>query len=202
LDSAREKIVQAGREMLLEGRLGSVTTNTIAERCRISKKTLYKVFSSKEELLEAIVLSFVEETLAQWDAILSRKAPAIDRILASLEFAGETIPRMQTLVVSQVEKVAPAFWDRIDAVRMERVRRLVGLVAQAQGEGHIRRDIDPDLWALLLLETVRHVLTPKTIHETGHTLPELVRMVRLVYFDALLTLEGRTDRAQVRKESR
>ncbi|MCX6096441.1 MAG: TetR/AcrR family transcriptional regulator [Candidatus Bipolaricaulota bacterium] len=202
MDDARERILEAGREMLLDGRLRDVTTNAIAERARMSKKTLYRIFPNKGRLLEAIVLEFVEANLRRGDAILTREGKAIGRILDLLGFFGEMIPRVQSLVVNQVQEVAPGLWRRIDAARMERVRALVRLFVEAQEEGDIRGDIDPDLWALLLMETVRHVLAPKTLYETGRSLPELAEAVQLVYFDGLLTEAGRAAVEGWRKEPR
>ena len=200
MDGVPERILQAGREMLLDGRLRDLTTNAIAERARISKKTLYKAFQCKDELLAAIVLEFVEEILGRWDVILSREGRAIGRVFDLLGSLAETMPQIQNMVVSQLREVPPGIWERIDTARMKRVRGLVDLVAQAQKEGDVRRDVDPNVWALLLMKTVRHVLAPKTLYETGYTLPQLMDGVRLVYFEGLLTETGRAYVKARRKE--
>jgi AcrR family transcriptional regulator len=202
MDTMRERILQVGRGMLVEGRLGHVTTSAIAERARISKKTLYKTFSNQDELVNAIVLDLVEEVLGRWDGILSREGRAIGQVLDLLGLIAETLPRIQTTVIDSLREVPPELWKRIDAARMRRVRGLVQLVAQAQREGDVRPDVDPDVWALLLLETVRHVLTPKTLYETGYALPQLMEAVRLVYFDGLLTEAGRAHAKRRGRERR
>jgi len=197
----KERIIETGRAILLEEGLRAVTTNAIVKRARISKKTLYNLFPNKDMLVETIVLSFMEKQLAQWDAILERDASAMDRILASLEFVSEFMPRVQTHLISQIERVAPALWKRIDAVRMQRLEKLKTLLAEAQAEGAVRSDIDPDVWILLLMGTVRSVLTPKTLFETGYTLPKLVETIRRIYYEGLLTQKGRDYVKHKQKES-
>ena len=197
----KERIIETGRAILLEEGLRAVTTNAIVKRARISKKTLYNLFPNKDMLVETIVLSFMEKQLAQWDAILERDASAMDRILASLEFVSEFMPRVQTHLISQIERVAPALSKRIDAVRMQRLEKLKTLLAEAQAEGAVRSDIDPDVWILLLMGTVRSVLTPKTLFETGYTLPKLVETIRRIYYEGLLTQKGRDCVKHKQKES-
>lgn len=183
--------METGRELLLSEGLRAITTNEIARRARISKKTLYGLFPSKDVLLEGIVVSFVEGNLARWDAILDRDASAIDRILASLQFLGEFMPQVQSRLITQVEAVAPHLWARIDAIRLQRLARLETLMEEAQEEGVLRTDVDPEHWTLLLTGAIRSVLTPKTLMQTGIPLLDLIRSVQTIFFDGLLTEEGR-----------
>jgi AcrR family transcriptional regulator len=186
-----DRILAAGREILLSEGLRAITTNELARRAHVSKKTLYNLFPSKAALLEAIVISFMMENLSRWDAILERDASAIDRILASLEFIGQFMPQIQTQLINQVEVVAPELWARIDAIRTERLRKLQRLMEEGQAEGHLRTDVNPDHWILLLTGAVRAVLTPKVLLQTGIPLVELVKALKSIYYDGLLTEKGR-----------
>ena len=189
--SAREQILSAGQEILLSEGLRAITTNEIARRARISKKTLYREFSTKDELLEAIVVSFLETNLARWDRIFDRPDSAIDRILASLEFIGRFMPQIQSQMINQVEAVAPHLWATIDAIRLVRLRKLKLLLEEAQNEGFLRADVNPDHWILLLSGTIQAVVTPKTLLDQGISLMDLIQSVKTLYYDGLLTEEGR-----------
>jgi AcrR family transcriptional regulator len=188
---SQDRILDAGREILLSEGLRAITTNELARRARVSKKTLYNLFPDKDALVEAVVISFLEENLARWDGILERDESAIDRILASLEFVGQFMPQIQSQLVNQVETVAPQLWAKIDAIRMRRLQKLKRLLEEAQREGHLRADVDPDHWILLLTGTIRSVLTPKVLLQTGIPLFDLVRSIKSIYYDGLLTEKGR-----------
>jgi len=189
--TTQDQIIATGRELLLSEGLRAITTNEIARRAQISKKTLYELFSNKDELLEAIIVSFVEENLARWDAILEQNASTIDRILASLEFISEFMPQIQGLLINQIETVAPQLWKKIVAIRLQRLQRLKALMEEAQEEGFVRVDVNPDHWILLLTGTVRSILTPKVLLRTGIPLMELIRSIKTIYYDGLLTEQGR-----------
>jgi AcrR family transcriptional regulator len=187
----RQRIVATGREILLSEGLRAITTNEIARRARISKKTLYRIFSTKEALLEAVVVEFMEQNLSRWDEILERKTCAMERTLASLEFVSQFLPQIQTHLIHQIETIAPQLWERIDAIRLERLQKLKSLMEEAQREGFFRTEVDPDHWILLLTGTVRSVLTPKVLLRTGISLLRLVQSLKDIYYTGLLTEKGR-----------
>jgi len=187
----REQILAIGQELLVEDGLRAITTNAVAQRARVSKKTLYQHFPSKDELLEGILVSFLENQLGRWDAILERDEPAIERILASLRFVAEFLPMIQTRLVNQVEAVAPHLWLTIDAIRMKRLQRLMSLMTEAQDEGFLRPDVDPDHWTLMLTGMIRSVVTPQVLLRTGISLAEILVSIQQIYFHGLLTDKGK-----------
>jgi len=179
--------------MLAETGLRSITTNAIAARARISKKTLYQYFPSKDDLVGAVLIAFIEESLARWDVALNDEdASAMDRIRRSLDYVAQLLPQLQAQVVSQAEpgSVTPELWKKIDALRVVRLSRFRDLMEKAQEEGYLRADIDPDHWMLLLLGTVQTVLVPSVLLERGIPLPDIVRAVRTIFHDGLLTEKG------------
>ena len=187
----QDQILAVGREILLTDGLRAITTNEVARRAHVSKKTLYNLFPNKDALLETIVVSFMEENLSRRDAILERPGSAIDRILASLEFMSQFMPQIQNQIVNQVETVAPQLWAKIDTIRLQRLQRFKTLMEEAQDDGFFRPEIDPDHWILLLTGTIRAVLNPKTFMQTGIPLVDLGRSVQSIYYDGLLTEKGR-----------
>jgi len=199
-ETARKRILSAGRTLFLEIGLHAVTTNEIARRARVSKKTLYAVFPTKDDLIEAIVFDFLTEHLMRWDEILERSASAIDGTLASLDYMTQFLPQIQSQIIDQIGAVSPALWEKIDALRTERLRTLTRLVKEGQREGMVRTDIDPEHWILLLTGTVRATLTPAVVLERGVPLVELVEAVKTVYFDGILTEKGRAYVAKRRGE--
>lgn len=189
--TTKDQVLAAGREILLSEGLRAITTNEIARRARMSKKTLYRLFPNKDALVEAIIVSFMEENLSRWDVLLDQPSSAMDRILASLEFVSQFMPQIQSQLIDQVETIAPQLWKTIDAIRVQRLQKLKALMEEAQAEGFLRADVDPDHWILLLTGTVRSVVTPKVLLQTGIPLITLLQSVKSIYYDGLLTEKGR-----------
>jgi AcrR family transcriptional regulator len=204
MDEVRERILACGRRLLAEKGLRAITTNVIAQRVRISKKTLYLCFPTKDDLIGAILIAFIEEHLARWDVTLTDEdAPAMERIARSLDYVAQFLPQLQAQVLSQAEpgSVTPELWKEIDAIRTARLSSLRGLMQKAQEEGHLRADVDPDYWILLLLGAVQTVLVPSVLLERGLPVPDIVRAVRPIYSDVHLPEKGRRYVKERRKEN-
>ena len=204
MDEVRERILACGRSLLAEKGLRAITTNVIAQRVRISKKTLYLCFPTKDDLIGAILIAFIEEHLARWDMTLTDEdAPAMERIARSLDYVAQFLPQLQAQVLSQAEpgSVTPGLWKEIDAIRLARLSSFRGLMQKAQEEGYLRADVDPDYWILLLLGAVQTVLVPSVLLERGIPLPDIVRAVRTIFYDGLLTEKGRRYVKERREEN-
>jgi len=59
----RQELIAAARALMSEDRRGNATMESIVQNLGIAKGTLYPYFRSKEELLEAIVESLVDESV-------------------------------------------------------------------------------------------------------------------------------------------
>lgn len=203
LEGTRARLVASGRSLVAKQGLRSLTTSAIAERARISKKTLYRCFASKDDLVDAVLISFLEENLARWDATLDdESAPVMERIERSLDCAARLLPEIQAHVLDQIGPGAmpPTLWAKIDALRLARLAKFRHLMEEAQREGYIRADVDPDHWLSLLIGSVQSVLVPSVLLERGISLPDIVRSLKAIYFDGLLTEKGRRYAARRRKE--
>ena len=187
----KERILAVGRNLLLDHGYKGVTTDAVAKRARVSKKTLYDSFSSKDALMEAILLSLLEENMKRWDEIMSGSGDALEKIKVLLSFLAELLPQLQERIFSQVEEFDPVLWARIEELRNERLNRMKGLIVEAQEEGFARTDLDPDLWLILLLGTVRAVVSPRALISGGISSRELVHTIGIVFYEGILTEKGR-----------
>jgi len=189
--ASREVVIESGRTLMLEEGLHALTTQAVASRAQISKKTLYRLFEDKSAMVEAIVLSFMDTELAAWDCILDSDLPPMERVHASLRYVADAVPRMHDLLLAQLQRFDPGLWKKIDARRMRRLKRLRGLMVELQATGELRSDVDPDRWLLLLMTLVRAALRPKALSESGFTLPELVETLIQLFYEGLLSERGR-----------
>lgn len=94
-DERREEIVSAARELFQTKDYDKTTMQELMEKLNIAKGTIYHYFSSKQELLEAVVEEVVDEELCRKEELLnSREAlnlNALDkiRLLASQESSAQ-----------------------------------------------------------------------------------------------------------------
>src|ERR1700733_10404471 len=87
--SFRSRIVDAARELFFDHGYSKVSTSEIAEAIGISKKTLYKEFETKEDILRACVIPRLLESAVRVDSILAdRVMPFPEKLKSIMSIVG------------------------------------------------------------------------------------------------------------------
>lgn len=72
-DVRRKEIIDAATELFRTQRYDNTSMQALVTKLKIAKGTLYHYFSSKEELLEAVVEELIEQDLARKQALVETK---------------------------------------------------------------------------------------------------------------------------------
>ena len=198
----RDEVAEAVCDLLLTRGWRGVTTDTVARRARISKKTLYRLFPNKEALLEAALRALVESSLARLDEILQAPEPPLLRVGRFLEELAEIFTQIQRQLLDQAREFNPRVWARIEAERRRRLKLVGELVREAQTQGLVRPDLHVDLWLVLLRTAAEEMVNPERLLREGLSAPRILDTLRKVLFEGILTDEGRKALARYRKERR
>lgn len=183
---ARERILRAAEELFLGHGFGRVTMDELAAELRMSKKTLYQHFASKEELCAAVL----ERAFVVIDAELGRVLGE-----EGLDFA-ERLTRFVRVVAARFEgtgpflrdlrREAPALYDRAMELRRRAIRRRSGALFAAGIEaGALRADVRPELILRMVLTLAEHLIEPRTLGELGLEPAEAYQQVMSVILDGI-----------------
>jgi AcrR family transcriptional regulator len=83
----REEIVSAAQDLFLRNEYEKTTLQDIMRKVKIAKGTIYHYFTSKEELLEAVVKNMAHQYVSRLRTILER-------------VEGNAMERLQALIVA------------------------------------------------------------------------------------------------------
>ena len=151
LKAREEAIVQTVNRLLAEKGFEAMTVDEVATQVGIAKASLYKHFSSKEELAAAAMVLVMRRAQAFINA-LSDQAPALDKLKAvvrwtlEVKLAGDmpSLPSQN----STLRATLMANKDYMDGL-MEVSDRLGGWIEEAQAKGQL----NPALPAIAILYT-------------------------------------------------
>jgi AcrR family transcriptional regulator len=136
-------ILQATRELLVEGGVHGLTIEKVAGRAGVAKTTIYRRWRDKDELALAVVLDMVEQVV-QLPVLGDTRAELLAFVNAAVEVLGSTLMGrvMQGLVsdLATDPDLAQAFRERVVSVRDAEVERLV---ERGIARGDLRPDTDP-----------------------------------------------------------
>jgi AcrR family transcriptional regulator len=156
--ATNDAILQATRELLTEVGVHGLTMEGVAARAAVAKTTVYRRWSSKDELALAVLIDMVEQAVAVPAAETVREE-LVALVDAAVRILGGTLMGrvMQGLVsdLAAHPALARSFQERVVALRVAEVRRLV---ARGIARGELREDADADLVHELLFGPVYYRL--------------------------------------------
>jgi AcrR family transcriptional regulator len=193
------RIIELARVRFFGQGYSRVTMDEIADGLGMSKKTLYRHFASKEDLLRATARQVIARVSAALNRVIDDgRARFEDRLRSALDFIGTQLSSLDPSVPLDFQRNAPEVWREIERFREQDVIAGLGrLMAEGQSRGVFRRDIPPDLMVRVFLTMVRHLVTPERLVE--------MRLTSWQAYDLLLslTMEGLvSDRARAHLKRR
>jgi AcrR family transcriptional regulator len=134
----RERILQAARELFYRDGINAVSVDAIAAAAATNKMTLYRHFSSKDELVAAYLQTLATEGDALWDEASAAHPGDADAQLRFIlkrvsQFAAESSGRGCALANAAVELAERRHPARrvVEAHKRRQCERLVALVREA-----------------------------------------------------------------------
>jgi len=186
------RIVAAARRHFMRHGFRGVTMAELAAEMGMSKKTLYVHFSSKHELLSAVVDDKLGSFERDMDALGTRSQTFARTLAGLLACVREHTEELGPLFVRDMARDAPELVDQVKARRAQVIARTFGRVLkEGQRAGAVRRDVRVEFLVELLLCVVGGLVTPDKLAEYDCTPPQLIRSVLSIFLEGALTAEGR-----------
>jgi AcrR family transcriptional regulator len=160
----QQEILEAARQVLLARGLEAATMDEVAERAELSKGALYLYFTSKDELVTALVLAPLDDLVNRFEEELDRTTDGASCVGCMLRAQASSMREhcdvFRLVMGTRCAQVARGAQSATHSTLMHaRRRRLLelyaGAVTRGQRDGSIRRDLRPEvvaiqLWASLL----------------------------------------------------
>ena len=165
----KERILQACRELARVKGFYNMNMDELALQAGVSKRTVYRYFRSKEEIIEASLDAFMAEMAQKIEKILAQDLPApemIAAIMKNLITHGQFI--LNPLVLNDLRIHYPQLWRKIDSFRLERARVAITRYMQ-QSHNPALQEIDPRIVTAIILASIQAVLNPDFILENNLT---------------------------------
>jgi AcrR family transcriptional regulator len=189
----RKRIVAAARARFVSTGFSTVTMDDISRALGMSKKTLYRHFSSKEELLRETSRQNCAECEAEMEAISSADPDFFARARATFSFVSRLYATLTPAYMNDLRRNAPDVWAEIQEFRRARVsRHMRELLDQGVAQGVLRGDLDREVLVRLYLTMTSALLTPEISGwAAGEGIDKIFDAFVRVYFEGLITDAGR-----------
>ncbi len=186
----RNKISGAAFELFCQRGIKSVSMDDIAQHLGMSKKTIYKWFDNKNEVVIAAVSNYLENmehTACEW----SGAANAVEELFNLVKLSRQIFSQLNQSIFYELQKYHPDAWQLwVNHKNCFTLKKIKQNLLRGMSEGLFRSDLDVDVMARLRLAQIEVPFNknyfPPHEFELSH-----VQMVSLeLYMLGIATLKG------------
>jgi AcrR family transcriptional regulator len=169
-----------------------VTVQEIASELGISKKTIYRFFNSKDDILREIVVGKVNSLLETFRGIQDARGFAVDKIQMISEIVGTQFNEQWQKILMEVRTNAPALFKEIEGILQSKVAHAwQNMFIDGQKKGWIRKDIDPVVFTTAYIGVVRELMKVDFLSKHSLTESEVPKQVFRIFTEGILTEKAR-----------
>lgn len=190
----RERILEHARERFLHHGFSKVTVDELSLDLGMSKKTFYKFFPSKEELLRTIIYAMMKGVEGEMERIENSDKPFAERLADVMMLLGKNMGRISRAFQLDIQRFAPALWKEAETFRREHVITRIGrMILKAREEGIFREEINEVILVHMLLHSIQGIVNPEFLTQQSFSLNEAFRTIFKTLFEGALTDEARKE---------
>jgi AcrR family transcriptional regulator len=191
-DTPAGRILRTARGILFTENYSGLTMDGLAYALGMSKKTLYAHFPSKEAIAAAIIEAAGATIRRQVGETIALDLPYIDKLRMVLTIVGSHFGLMTPRFLADLARYAPQIAAQIDTVKERNIPMLFGrLLKMGVDSGVVRPDIDVPFMIEYWLQVIKGVHQPDLLARTGLTPKEAFEKALDLFFQGVLTVEGK-----------
>lgn len=191
-DTPRDRILARADERFLREGFARISIDDLTSELGMSKKTFYKAFRSKEDLVEQLIMRALGEVATALEAVMAGDRPFLDRIKGLMSIIPRIARRIESPLALDIQRHLPAVWSRIEEFRGKRMATyLTRTFEQGKAEGFIRQDVPTRLLVLSVIAAVQSVVRPTVLSEESFSTREAVAGIFSLFLRGSLSDTGR-----------
>ncbi len=180
-------IMELARQDLLTNGIRKFSVDLFASQHHISKKTIYQAFSSKEELINNVLLYHFESLFQEVAAIPDQTDQPLKQVFLILKTIMNTLARINPQFTLEIKLYYPQIWQRVEQLQNEIINRIINCLSRAQELGQVRPDLDLHFVAILIIRIAQNTFQPEFFIQTSYSISDLVRLFTDLVINGMLS---------------
>ncbi len=196
--STKERILDYSRQRFFDEGFQTVSMDEIAAGLGISKKTFYKYFPSKEDLLRQVAERTMAEARLMFHRLLISDMTFIEKIDRFSVLVGTQLSRISRALARDIRRSAPGLWTAIERFREERIQQNFSLLfEQGVREGFVRPEVNKRIFLLSYRAAINTIMNPTLLADEPFSFQEAMHGIVSIFFRGILTGEGNRRMAEL-----
>ena len=187
----QEKIIEQIEDKLFKEGFYKTTMDDVASELGMSKKTIYKFFPSKEDLVMAIARHFMGRMKSKILPALNSDKNAIEKLAELINILASAADKISNKRMEEMKKHFPDIWNEIDKFRTKMMfENITKVIEQGKKEG-LFIDYPTSIIMTILVISVRSIVNPDFILNNSFSIVEGARITFKIIIGGILTEKGK-----------
>lgn len=185
---AKNRIIDYAQSLVTAQGFARVSIEEITSGLGMSKKTFYRHFENKDDLIRQIVFRMTGTVGRRIDAIISSGDPFVVMLNNLTRFFGEQFHQVSTPLLRDLSIHVPDMWQHIQEFRRNKVLTVwAKLIEQGKQEGLVRAEVNSRLVLLAIIGVVEAIVNPKVLSNESFSADEAMEGIINLFFQGVLT---------------
>jgi len=187
----KEKILDGSQEKLFTSGFYKTTMDDIASSLKVSKKTIYKYFPSKNDLVMAVANHFTEKMRKKILPIIESDKNAVEKLAELLALLSKTAGKIGDRLFSELRNNYPEVWKQVDSFRTEMMYgNITKVYEQGKAEG-LFLDYPTPIVMNVFVNAVRTTVNPEFIMNNNFSMVVAAQTTFRIILGGVLTEKGK-----------
>ena len=189
----QNKIIEHTEEKFFRDGFYKTTMDEIATELRMSKKTIYKFFPSKDDLVKAIAKFFMNKMKSKILPALQSEKNAIEKLGDLINILAKASEKISAARMEELKRHYPSIWNEIDNFRTEMMfGNITKVIEQGKKEG-LFVDYPTNIIMNVLVASVRSIVNPDFVMNNNYSIIEAARYAFRIVISGILTDKGKKE---------
>ena len=191
INHEKEKILEFSLDKFLKEGFFKTSMDAVASELHMSKKTIYKHFSTKEELVDAIVERFTSTVGNKIDKAINTEDDSLTKAFHLFEIMGSIAMKLSDTWVKDLQIHMPKLWEKIDEFRTKKAYKVLSNIIEQVQKEDMFVDKPAELIIHLFVTALRSIVNPDFLYYQKMNYKEAIQYTFEILFNGILTPKGK-----------
>jgi len=187
----KHKILIFASEKFFREGFNKVSMDELAKEMKISKKTIYKYFSSKNEIIAASVETLQFNLRRRLEQIIRQDSSSINKLIQISSTLLNIAFKVSDTWLSDLRSYSPELWDNIEEFRTKTFMRVFGGILDQGKKERLIVDRPNIIVLTVMFGGVRSVINPDFLLNNKFSATEAGKICLDIVISGILTEEGK-----------
>jgi AcrR family transcriptional regulator len=166
------------------------TMDEIAAGLKMSKKTIYKYFPSKDEIIKHVVKIFLSTHSKNLEEIVSSDTNAVHKFFLLMEYIGENLFKFSDKLLGDIQLYSPSLWKEVDKFRTEKMMINFGKIIEQGIKENYFIDQPSQIITTAFVSSIRGVINPEFLINSRFSARDALVITIEILMHGIMTSAG------------